>query len=60
MLRDFFVLIAPLAIVVALSILYGIVIENRLQQEREEVENLRQGFEKITWDGRPLPVPEES
>lgn len=59
MLHDLFVTIAPLVIVVVLAMLYGLAIEKRLEREMEEAENLRQGFEKIRWDGLPLPVPEE-
>lgn len=50
-------LIAPLAllvVVVALAFLYVIAIENRQQRDKDEAENIRRGFQKISRDG-PFP-----
>ena len=50
---DLIILCAQLAITVILAILYGIVIDWRLQRDQELEENLRRGFEKISWEGIP-------
>ena len=45
--------VALLLATVGLSFLYAMVMERRLQRDDEFLENLRQGFEKISWEGIP-------
>ena len=49
MIQDLSSLLIPMLIAVAMSYLYVLAIEKNREREQEEAENIKQGFQKISW-----------